>query len=504
VLDKLFQPFSQAETSISRRFGGTGLGLAIARHLAGMMGGTIRLDSELGKGTTAIVELPLVHGSVTASDMQSDQSVLNGARVIVIDDRESNREIVTNYLQDCSANVVTVASTAEAWPILVSANDAQKPFHAAIVDMVMPDENGLEFARRIKADPALARLKIIIATSLNWQGDITAIREAGIEAVLTKPIRRDDLVDAAARAVTGTRHPGWRSDRKMAARFEKGVPDRPVRQDIAANVLLAEDNPVNVEVAKEYLSGFGCTVSVVNNGLEAISALKSATFDVVLMDCQMPIMDGLTATRRIRILEKQRGGASVPVIALTANAFAEDRQRCFDSGMDDYISKPYSEDQLYAALEKWVLRGQKKLEHSNSFAAENVTAADGTAASNTLDEAVLAPLRSKRPELLARIIKTFLTYAPAMLTELTSAAASGDLQQLARSAHSLKSSSANLGAATLAARCRDLEKSAEAGNLDESKAHALAIAAGFAAAERALKGELTALEDTGEPVKVVN
>ncbi|MEQ1670625.1 MAG: ATP-binding protein, partial [Hyphomicrobium sp.] len=185
VLDKLFQPFTQAETSISRRFGGTGLGLAIARHLTEMMGGTITLESQLGKGTTATVELPLEHGTSTETTADSDHSVLDGARIIVIDDRETNREIVANYLEGCAANVSLAASTTAAWPMLVAANAIHKPYHAAIVDMVMPEENGLEFARRIKAHPTLSRLKIIIATSLNWQGDIAAIRDAGIEAVLT-------------------------------------------------------------------------------------------------------------------------------------------------------------------------------------------------------------------------------------------------------------------------------------------------------------------------------
>ena len=324
-----------------------------------MMGGTIKLESEFGKGTQATIALPLEHGVMTSATIESDPTVLKGARILVIDDRETNREIVSSYLEGCAANVDMAASTAMAWPMLVAALAVKKPYHAAIVDMVMPDENGLEFARRIKAHPTLSRLKIVIATSLSWQGDVAAIRDAGIESVLTKPIRRHDLVDAAARAVTGTRHAGWRSPKAGKVSGSEIVDPMPIRKALRASVLLAEDNPVNVEVAKEYLSSFGCTVSVVGNGLEAIAAMKHAKFDVVLMDCQMPIMDGLTATRRIRDMEVERGGAPVPIIALTANAFAEDRARCLEAGMNDYLSKPYSEAQIYAAIETW-MKGVKR------------------------------------------------------------------------------------------------------------------------------------------------
>jgi signal transduction histidine kinase/DNA-binding response OmpR family regulator len=490
VLDKLFQPFSQAETSISRRFGGTGLGLAIARHLAEMMGGSIVLDSTFGKGTKAVIELPLEHGVATGAHASCDYAVLDGARIIVIDDRETNREIVTNYLEGCSAKVAQASSTANAWPMLVAALATKTPYHAAIVDMVMPEENGLEFARRIKLHPELSRLKIIIATSMNWHGDIAAIRDAGIEAVLTKPIRRDDLVDAAARAVSGTRHAGWRTD--VEARAAQATPhaEFPMRKHLTCNILLAEDNPVNVEVAREYLTSFGCTVSVVGNGLEAIAALKSSKFDLVLMDCQMPIMDGLTATRRIRDTEKTRGLTAVPIVALTANAFAEDRARCFDAGMNGYLSKPYSEDQLYDAVADWTRQASR----TTAAIAAPIDAAPITAAiDGRLDQALIAPLRAKRPELLARIIKTFLQHAPTTLTELTTAASAGDCERMGRAAHSLKSSSANLGAMALSLRCRDLETSARINDLPTSCHHALAIAAGFSAVERALEAELASL-----------
>ncbi len=499
VLDQLFQPFAQAETSISRRFGGTGLGLAIARHLAELMGGTVTLESQLGRGTEARIEITLADGVMSSIEAHSDISVLDGARIIVIDDRETNREIVSSYLEGSSARVECAASTAAAWPMLIAASDANKPFHAAVVDMVMPDENGLEFAARIKGHPTLGRLKIIIATSLNWQGDLVAIREAGVEAVLTKPVRRADLVDAAARAVQGTRHAGWRANRSSDLQSQ-GAPDQysQTRRPLSGNVLVAEDNLVNVEVAKEYLASFGCHVSIVYNGLEAVAAVESAKYDVVFMDCQMPIMDGLTATRRIRSLEAENGRPATVIIALTANAFAEDRERCLDAGMDGYLSKPYSEDQIYDLLQKHLnpskANAQAALPAEVAAADEPVSPAQPPVIGTpVLDEGIIGPLRKSRPDLLGRIIKTYLAHAPVALADLTDAAHAGDCERMSRQAHSLKSSSANLGASELSAKCRELEVSANAAEIAVSRRLATEITQSFAALQRVLEDEYTRL-----------
>jgi signal transduction histidine kinase/DNA-binding response OmpR family regulator/HPt (histidine-containing phosphotransfer) domain-containing protein len=507
MLDKLFQPFTQAETTISRRFGGTGLGLAITRHLCEMMEGTVALDSDLGKGTVATVSLRLAHSAMTFAMPETDPNVLSGARILVIDDRETNREIIASYLEGCAAQVDQAASTAAAWPKLVSALAIKKPYHAAVVDMVMPEENGLEFARRIKAHPELARLKIVLATSLNWQGDAKSIRDAGIEAILTKPIRRGDLVDAAARAVTGTRHAGWRPNKNASLKSADIVDPMPIRKSIRASVLLAEDNPVNVEVAKEYLTSFGCSVSTVSNGLEATAAMASMTFDIVLMDCQMPIMDGLTATRRIRALEAEKDAKPTPIIALTANAFAEDRARCIDAGMNDYLSKPYSEDQLYKIVEGWTRprTDRKPLAETNVKPAvlkpqQSPAPAPTPPTSDLLDQTVIAPLRSKRPQLLAKIITTFLEHAPVALADLNDAATTGDCERMGRQAHSLKSSSANLGAVILADTCRTLESIAPTNDVEAARALVRKVTVGFDAVRAALEGELASLpKQDGKP-----
>ena len=353
--------------------------------------------------------------------------------------------------------------------------------------MMMPDENGLEFSQRIKNEPTLANTKTILATSMNWQGDLAAIRAAGIEAVLTKPLRCKDLTDTAARAIAGNRHPGWRLDNN---RKRKASPSRP-RASFNVRVLLAEDNPVNVEVAKEFLSGFGCSVHVASNGMEAVAFASAGTYDIILMDCQMPVMDGLTAARRIRGSEIETKRPRTPIIAVTANAFAEDRMQCIEAGMDDYLCKPYSETQLELALAKWLA----KSEVADEAAAPN---ADPQAAAGTpdaaIDTGVIRTLREKRPDLLVRLAKTYLDYAPTALAELTVAAKTEDHASMGRLAHSLKSSSANLGANALSAVCRQLELAAKEKRTGQAVTLVSKLNAAFQAVRTALEAEIEAIE----------
>ncbi|MBL8881760.1 MAG: response regulator [Hyphomicrobium sp.] len=514
VREKLFQPFTQAETSINRRFGGTGLGLSISRHLVALMGGTIDLDSELGKGTRVYFALDFDAGPSGALGDDLDLSVLEKARILVIDDRETNREIMASYLSGCGAIVVLAANTADAWPLLVEASEAKTPFHAAVVDMMMPQENGLEFATRVKADEALGSLKIILASSLSWQGDLASVRQAGVELILTKPIRRHELLDAAARAISGSRHEGWRARRVGAG--EDGAPgdedhargtatgSNTTLRRFHAKVLLAEDNPVNVEVARELLTAAGCRVSVAGNGLEALAQFQDARFDVVLMDCQMPIMDGIAAVRKMREIEHEQALIRTPVIAVTANAFSEDRARCLAAGMDDYISKPYSEETLVNTLSRWLpVRPKTKLQDERPATDETAAASALAPASEepVIDEGMIAALKAGRPDLLARLIKTFLAYAPDALAGLEQARDAADLSRLSMLAHALKSSSANLGAVKLASLCRELEQRALAGSQAEAIALVAEIKAAFGRVAEALERQAASLAGTPDSAR---
>ena len=473
---RLFQPFTQAETSTSRRFGGTGLGLSITRHLVDLMGGTIGIQSDLGKGTTVTFTLDLAHGESDGSDCKPDYSALVGARILVIDDSETNRDVITNYLEHCQANVTAVETTELAWKLLLAAADQGRPFHAAVVDMLMPNENGLEFAARVKANPVLARLKIILATSISWDGDLAAVRAAGIEAVFTKPIRRHSLIDEISRVVAGVRHQGWRSkDQTIVSNFTKQNSTR-VQQTFSARVLLAEDNPVNIEVAKAYLQNLGCTVCVAVNGLQAAAFVEHDHYDIILMDCQMPVMDGLEATRRIRTMEVATNKTRTPIVAVTANAFNDDKIQCLDAGMDDHLGKPFSEDQLAQVFTKWLKPKQSVKEPGDSSVKSSVTnslkkrAPKPTqsdrkvskkqakpAAPSCLNTAMLHQMQQSHPELFSRMIETFKNYAPEMEAQLISASTDSKRESLRMAAHSLKSSSANVGATKVTELCRTLE-----------------------------------------------
>jgi predicted outer membrane repeat protein len=501
--EQLFQPFSQAETSISRRFGGTGLGLSISRHLVELMNGNMELKSDLGNGTKVSFEIPFEHAVSGGAAVESDLTVLEGARILVVDDHETNRDIMRNYLENAGASVATAASSAEAWPLLGQAASSDKPFHAAIIDMMMPVENGLQLSERIKNDVLIGVTKTILATSINWQGDLAAIRAAGIEAVLTKPIRCNDLTNSAARAIAGSRHPGWRLER---SKKRTTLPEQP-RPNFKAHILLAEDNPVNVEVAKEFLSGFGCTLNVAGNGLEAVAFAAAGKYDVILMDCQMPTMDGLTAARRIRGTEIESGRSRTPIIAVTANAFAEDRMRCVEAGMDDYLCKPYSESQLESVLTKWLAKSAAPCKQASAAGTELLLAGEtdvpksGEAA---IDHGVIRTLRDKRPDLLARLVKTYLSYAPTALAELDSAVASADFEAIGRLTHSLKSSSANLGAGAFSATCRQLEILAKEKNDTSIKSMVAGLHANFEAVKIALETEIAGLGAVAMPAKAAS
>ncbi|MGL4396412.1 MAG: response regulator [Hyphomicrobium sp.] len=511
---KLFEPFTQAESSISRRFGGTGLGLSISRHLVELMGGEMALDSQLGTGTTLTFTLDLEVGSRAAHAADyGDLTILDDARILVIDDRATNREIVSSYLGDAGAHIFSAERVCDAWAALVAALEAGKPYHAAVIDMMMPDQNGLDFTRRIKADPRLAATRIVLATSLNWDGDHAAMRDAGIEAIITKPIRRHDLISVTARAISGARHAGWRGVNARPDDDSGLHIASPVTLRIDADIILAEDNAVNIEVAKEYLSGFGCRVHVANNGLQAVAFAKTGSYDAILMDCQMPIMDGLTATRTVRAYEAETGKRRIPIIAVTANAFAVDRANAFAAGVDGYLSKPYSEDGLADVLRTWL--APKVLRDGPAAGAPLETRSDSSdvlhddggvptpntrdeasdvAADGPIDETMLAPLRRVRPDLLRRMLLTYLESAPVVLRELDVAVGLADFDAMSRVAHSLKSSSANLGAAALSDLCRSLELAADSRDGATCPIVAGQIRAGFADVSNALQRELVALD----------
>jgi two-component system, sensor histidine kinase and response regulator len=448
--ERLFMPFSQADSSISRGFGGTGLGLSITSSIVGMMGGEVSLDSEIGKGTTVSFEVLVAKSDRNSGPEVVCPVVIRGQRVLVVDDRAVNREIVCSYLQDCGALTETANSAEEALALLKASVADNREFALAVLDMIMPGVNGLELARRIRAAPELGETRLIMVTSLSWKGDSKSARDAGIGEFLSKPIRRGELLDAVRRCFAAQVIPVQLADLSSIRSFEALPASASASRGALARlrVLVAEDNPVNQEVAREYAMSLGCECVIADNGRLAVEAYAASKFDVVLMDCQMPEMDGLTACRKIRDLERERGGVRTPIIAVTANAYDSDRMMCLAADMDDFMGKPFTEDQLADVLLKWC--GANLGDAAEAGQSELDTAArDELDAVETLDVSALGAFEKQRTGMAARLAEMFLMTAPKSVRQIMMSIVEADHDKIAVLAHGLKSSSANIGALEL-------------------------------------------------------
>ena len=460
VQAKLFQPFSQADTSITRRFGGTGLGLSISRHLVEMMGGQVVLQSVPGKGSTISFVLPL---DVRAGSQRAQRGTLVGRRVLIVDDRATNREIVSSYLAASGAIIATSDNATQAMSLLEAAADAGQPFDLAIVDLVMAGGDGIELSRRIRARPALAEIKLILLSSMTLTSEYGDAREAGLDLVLHKPIRRGELVAGALDCLASG----------AGARAEMGkVEASVVAPKLGLRVLVAEDNPVNQVVAEEYLTNLGCTITIAENGEQALTAMERASFDIVLMDCQMPVMDGYTATRQIRVREKASGAAPMPILAVTANAYEADRQLCLDAGMNSYLSKPFSEAHLAAALTALTRRvtpvSVQVAELDHNLDPKPKTGRKPR--KGTTPAADIATIAAVRPALREKLIRIYLAHAPGSVEALRNALAGKDGAAVALVAHGLKSGSANVGESNVASWSAQIEAAAKANALERCSA----------------------------------
>jgi len=343
ALERIFQPFTQADEAMSRRFGGTGLGLSISRQLIELMGGELHVESQPGVGTVFRCRVQLRPGKASVIPVVvAPARVLNGRRILVVEDNATNRRILEQQL-DVLGVKSEFASDGEAGLALLRSRAAEGlPFEAAILDMRLPGLSGLEVAQAAKADPLLAATRLLMLSSADGEG--RHARNAGIDAYIRKPARQSELQRELAR-LFGTRPAGPANT------------GRPAKASKSLSVLLAEDNPVNRQVAMAMLKRAGHDVHVAENGLEAVQATTEKAFALVLMDCQMPEMDGFAATAAIRKREAlTRVRPRLPIIALTANAMEGDRERCIAAGFDDYLAKPVKQQDLLATIERWNLQ----------------------------------------------------------------------------------------------------------------------------------------------------
>ncbi|MGH9281055.1 MAG: response regulator [Acidimicrobiales bacterium] len=468
--ERLFEPFSQADASTTRRFGGTGLGLAITRRLVAAMGGELGVESEVGRGSTFWFELPLeAETQSVAAPTPGDERALAGLRVLVVDDNETNRAILGDQLAAWRVRADMAVSGEEALDRLGHAAGRGSPYDVALLDALMPGMDGFALARRVSANPALSSPRLVMLTSA---ADLTAAasKEAGIAAWLTKPVRLSQLRDCLLRGVASP----------VAAGTARSSPTEAPAPGSRGQVLVVEDNANNQLVAVGILRLLGYRADVAGNGIEALDALARTDYDAVLMDCQMPEMDGFTATREIR--RRETRVRHTPVIAMTAGASEADRNLCMEAGMDDYLAKPVKPDDIDAVLDRWIDGG--------NGAAAPTPAGPGAAVGGVLDETVIEELRGLSPDgaLLAEVVQTFADAGPENLAALNLAMVSADAPSVRQVAHRIKGEASTLGAVALARSCAELEELGRSGQLDRARELFARVEAEYARAAAALQG----------------
>ncbi len=465
----IFNAFSQADSFTTRKYGGTGLGLAICRELATLMGGCVGVESVVGKGSKFWLEVrldPVVEATPTFTTLPRMR--LAGLRALIVDDNASNREILAQHLESWGVEVTNAAGSDAALRVLAS--DEGVRFDFALLDDQMPGMDGIQLAQKIRDDARLAAVQLIMLTTRDGHESNPSTVQL-FAGILTKPMRRSQLLNCVTRAMaTASGSPledtavrlglnlpetshtetiaglAFQADalRPTATRAKAA---RPVGRAFVPKILLVEDNPVNREVAAAMLESLGCVVIAVENGWLAIEAMNDAGYDAVLMDCQMPVMDGLTATAELRRREQNSAGARIPIIALTANAMEGDRERCLAAGMDDFLSKPFSQQQVAALLKRW-LALHVLPEHERRDASRLPL----------IDAGVLRNIAAlQRPALLNSMIELYLRHSPALIDALEAAAVKAQPEALSQALHTFKSSTANLGGVRLAALTKECE-----------------------------------------------
>src|SRR2546421_6756819 len=442
----VFKEFTQADATMTRRYGGTGLGLAISQRLVRLMGGEIEVQSEVGTGSEFSFTLALPVETAPLARV-SGLAALGGRRMLVVDDNQTNRRILREMLAAEGVKVEEATTAAEGLDALRRAATKRTPFDLAILDVQMPDMDGFQLATAVRADKTLARTDLLMLTSAGQRGDSQRCRELGIRGYLTKPLSRPDLLEALGTVLAGPPE-------------EAGTPDVVTRHTIAESrhslrVLLAEDNPVNQQVAVAMLVKRGHEVHVAGNGREAVDAVRTRDYDVVLMDVQMPEMDGFEATQVIRGTAK---GKNLRIVALTAHALSGERERCLARGMTDYLAKPFKGHELFAMVER--------LGQGETADAAPVPAAVLNAPPPVDLEGFRSMLREAGAEqALYSILDTFLRQAPDRLAALAAAVATGTGGEIARAAHAFRGAAATIGAGTLAELLERVETTSRAGEV---------------------------------------
>jgi CheY-like chemotaxis protein/HPt (histidine-containing phosphotransfer) domain-containing protein len=479
----IFERFTQADGSTTRTYGGTGLGLTISKQLVEIMHGKIGLQSTPGLGTTFWFDIkfekqplekrgtaPLTLGPVN----------LTYARVLVVDDNQTNRMVLTKNVEALGSRVDAVSCGAKALESLRDAHRAGDPYHIVLLDMQMPGMDGEQTARAIKSDPSVKDVKILILTSMGQRGDAVRLEALGCSGYLLKPVKQQMLFDAVLAVLARKEEPPTIITRHILAEQRK--------DDL--RILLAEDNPINQKLAIILLQKAGYSVDAVETGLQALERVKADHYSIVLMDVQMPDMDGFEATRQIRVWEKAIG-QHIPIVAMTAHAMAGDRERCIDAGMDDYITKPLEPRVLFSAIDRWTQNldpeniiqvepkqnypADEQQDFSPSFDTDWIGGSESSASFDKPEPAPVSQADSSSDEkppvdlesalfrfdgdhaFMMEMCQEFKDHLPDRVKDFRAALNAGEIDTLGRLAHNLKGLCMNFNAATLSKLAGKLE-----------------------------------------------
>lgn len=442
-INKLFQSFSQADASTTRKYGGTGLGLAISNELVKMMGGKMSVESVFGKGSTFKFDARLKIAKKILKQ-KFDFEKFKGTNILIVDDNDNNRKSVSSYFQGTGLNIFEAKSAGNAITSILTSVNTENKISIAIVDYKMSDMSGYELATTLKTIPFAKDVKLILLTSVMQKDETKEAKEYGFSSCLTKPVRKDDLLGCIAKEL-GLK----REDEEK----DKNVKDSTVKEAdniVQPRILIVEDNAMNrrIIISMLKLRGMNCDIAV--NGVEALKAISEKSYDVVFMDCQMPIMDGYECTSQIRQLEGEKKHTTI--IAMTANAMEGDYEKCIKTGMDDYISKPINFDKMFKKIENSTKAKHKVDDYSRIIDNNienfiNITGLDK-------DEA-------------REILEDYIKCLPDLLNEINEAIENSDFNRLARGAHELKGSSGTFGITSIYEEAKKLEEAAKQQNKAE-------------------------------------